>query len=158
MNNTVCVYWIRHQDHTDIFSQGYVGISNSFEVRLRNHKSKPTNIHMKNVINKYGWDNLIKEKVLIATQDYCVMIEKQLRPNDFIGWNQTAGGGVPPKAKKGMGKGRKLSEEVKRKIGEGGKGRVFSIEAREKIRQAALKQWERYRANGNKHTPEPAEE
>ena len=158
MNNTVCVYWIRHQDHTDIFSQGYVGISNNFETRLRNHKCKPTNIHMKNVINKHGWDTLIKEKVLIANQDYCVMIEKQLRPNDFIGWNQTSGGGIPPKPKKGMGKGRKLSEEIKRKIGEGAKGRIFSMEAREKIRQAALKQWKRYRANGNKHTPEPADE
>jgi hypothetical protein len=39
--------------------------------------------------------------------------------------------------------GRKLSEETKRKIGEGGKGRVFSMEAREKIRQAALAQWAR---------------
>lgn len=158
MNNTVCVYWIRHIDHTDLFSQGYVGISNNFNQRLRSHKSKPTNTHMKNAIAKYGWDNLIKEQILIASQEYCVMIEKQLRPKDFIGWNATLGGGVPPKPKKGMGKGRKLSEETKRKIGEGGKGRVFSLEAREKIRQAALRQWAKYHANENKHTPEPAEE
>lgn len=153
MNNTVCVYWIRHQDHIDLFSQGYIGISNDFEARLRNHKSKPTNIHMKNVIAKYGWDNLIKEQILIASQDYCLMIEKQLRPNDFIGWNQISGGGMPPRPKKGMGKGRKLSEETKRKIGLGGKGKVFSPEAKEKIRQAALKQWAR-----QKQQPEPAEE
>ena len=153
MNNTVCVYWIRHKDHTDIFNQGYVGISNNFKIRLRDHKSKPTNLHMKNAINKYRWVNLIKEKILIATQEYCVMIEKQLRPNDFIGWNQAAGGGVPPKSKKGMGKGRKLSEETKLKISLGGKGRKFSMEARQKIRQAAIAQWARYRANGNKHLP-----
>ena len=151
MSNTVCVYWIRHKDHTDIFSQGYVGISSNFNDRLRSHKSKPTNLHMKNAINKYGWVNLIKEKILIATQEYCVMIEKQLRPNDFIGWNQTAGGGVPPKSKKGMGKGRKLSEETKLKIGKASKGRIFSSEAKEKIRQAAIAQWARYHANGNKH-------
>lgn len=41
--------------------------------------------------------------------------------------------------------GRKLSDETKRKISEAGKGRVFSNESREKIRQAALAQWERYR-------------
>jgi hypothetical protein len=151
MSNTVCVYWIRHKDHTDIFSQGYVGISSNFNDRLRNHKSKPTNLHMKNAINKYGWVNLIKEKILIATQEYCVMIEKQLRPNDFIGWNQTSGGGVPPKAKKGMGKGRKISEETKLKIGKARKGKTFSPEAKEKIRQAAIAQWARYHANGNKH-------
>ena len=151
MSNTVCVYWIRHKDHADIFSQGYVGISSNFNDRLRNHKSKPTNLHMKNAINKYGWVNLIKEKILISTQEYCVMIEKQLRPNDFIGWNQTAGGGVPPKAKKGMGKGRKISEETKLKIGKARKGKTFSPEAKEKIRQAAIAQWARYHANGNIH-------
>jgi hypothetical protein len=140
-----------------MFSQGYVGISNNFEVRLRNHKSKPTNTHMRNAINKYGWDNLIKEKILIASQEYCITIEKQLRPEDFIGWNQTAGGGVPPKAKKGMGKGRKLSQETKDKLSKAGKGRQFSMESIEKIRQKALAQWARYRANGNKHTPLPAE-
>jgi hypothetical protein len=141
-----------------MFSQGYVGISNNFQVRLRNHKSKPTNKHMFNAINKYGWDNLVKEKILIASQEYCVTIEKQLRPEDFIGWNQTAGGGVPPKAKKGMGKGRKLSQETKDKLSKAGKGRQFSMDSIEKIRQKALAQWARYRANGNSNTPLPADE
>lgn len=48
--------------------------------------------------------------------------------------------------------GRKLSEETKRKIGEAGKGRVFSMEAREKIRQKAFEQWARQKA------PKPADE
>ena len=42
-------------------------------------------------------------------------------------------------------RGRTLSDETKKKISEAGKGRVFSAEAREKIRQAALRQWERVR-------------
>jgi hypothetical protein len=37
--------------------------------------------------------------------------------------------------------GKKLSAETKRKISEAGKGRIFSDESREKIRQAALRQW-----------------
>jgi hypothetical protein len=55
-------------------------------------------------------------------------------------------------------KGRKLSQATKDKISKAGKGREFTMEAKEKIRQASLAQWVRYHANGNKHTPEPAEE
>ena len=49
--------------------------------------------------------------------------------------------------------GRKLSEETRKKISEAGKGKKFTMEAKEKIRQAAIAQWARYHANGNKHTP-----
>ncbi len=148
----ISVYWIRHQDHTDIFSQGYVGVSNKPKERWRHHCTKPSNLHMKNAIAKYGWDNLVKEVILISDKDYCLEIEKKLRPTDYIGWNATFGGGFPPKAKKGMGKGRKLSDETKAKIAEAGKKRVWSDETREKIRQASLAQWARYHANGNQHT------
>lgn len=149
----VSVYWIRHQDHADIFTQGYIGISNNVKRRMINHFNQPSNTHLKNAINKYGWDNLVKEVVLLADKDYCLDIEKKLRPKDFVGWNQTAGGGIPPKPKKGMGKGRKLSQATKDKIGKASKGREYSMEAKEKIRQAAIAQWARYHANGNKHTP-----
>lgn len=147
----VSVYWIRHQDHTDIFSQGYVGISNKPKERWRHHCTKPSNLHMKNAIAKYGWDNLVKEVILISDKDYCLNIEKKLRPSDFIGWNSMVGGGMPPRPKKGMGQGRKLSDETKAKIAEAGKKRIWSDETREKIRQASLAQWARYHANGNKH-------
>jgi len=147
----VSVYWVRHQDHTDIFSQGYVGISSKPKLRWNHHVSKPTNTHMKNAIAKYGWANLVKQVVLVASNDYCLDIEKKLRPVDFIGWNQAAGGGMPPKPQKGMGKGRKLSQETKDKISKAGKGRTFSMESIEKIRQAAIKQWARQK-------PLPADE
>lgn len=148
----VSVYWIRHEDHTDMFTQGYIGISKNIAQRFKNHVRQPTNVHMKNAINKYGWDSLVKQIVLIGDKEYCLGVEKKLRPVDFIGWNQTSGGGVPPIPKKGMGKGRKLSQDTKDKISEAGKGRKFSMEAIEKIRQAALKQWVRQKAE-----PESAE-
>jgi hypothetical protein len=142
----VSVYWVRHQDHTDIFSQGYVGISSKPKLRWNHHFNQPTNSHMKNAINKYGWDNLVKQVVLIADKDYCLDIEKKLRPIDFIGWNATAGGGMPPRPKKGMGKGHFVSAETRKKLSESAKGRKFSMESIEKIRQAALKQWVRQKS------------
>jgi len=53
--------------------------------------------------------------------------------------------------------GRKLPQATRDKLRKAATGRKYSMETREKIRQAALAQWERYRANGNKHTPEEAE-
>ncbi len=47
--------------------------------------------------------------------------------------------------------GRKLTAETKAKLSEAGKKRIWSDETREKIRQASLAQWAKYRANGNKH-------
>jgi hypothetical protein len=43
-------------------------------------------------------------------------------------------------------RGRKLSEETRKKISEAAKGRKFSMESIEKIRQAALKQWVRQKS------------
>jgi hypothetical protein len=92
------VYWIAHKDHSDIFSQGYVGVSNNVDYRWNSHKKLQTNVHLKNAITKYGWDNLVKKVVLIGKEDYCLEIENKLRPADKIGWNLVCGGGKPPSA------------------------------------------------------------
>jgi hypothetical protein len=108
------VYWIRNASHTDIFSQGYVGVSSNVVKRWNSHKNSPTNYHFSNAINMYGWDNLVKEVVLLANKDYCLNVETKLRPNDKIGWNVVAGGGLPPSSKgKVLGA---MSDDTKRKI------------------------------------------
>jgi len=89
------LYWIHHKDHTDMFSQGYVGVSKNTEVRWKQHL-KYGNKHLKNAVKKYGWENLVKEIVLISDNKYCLEIESKLRPTDHIGWNIVVGGGVPP--------------------------------------------------------------
>ena len=121
---TCAVYWIHHPSHADIFSQGYVGVSVNFDTRLRTHKRAKQNAHLRNAINKYGWDNLVKRTVLIADTDYCLDVETKLRSKDDIGWNITKGGGMPPNAtgktwtstKPAWNKGLPLSEETKQKI------------------------------------------
>ena len=94
--NTYSVYWIRCKDHTDMFSQGYIGVSNNAKRRFTEHGRNAKNKHFKFAIQKYGWDNLVKTEILIAEEYYCLDIERKLRPNDGIGWNIVMGGGKPP--------------------------------------------------------------
>ena len=108
------VYWIRQTSHTDMFSQGYVGVSSDLKKRWSDHAWKAQNAHLANAVNAYGWDSLVKEVVLIAEDTYCYDIESQLRPTNKIGWNIVAGGGKPPINKHWLGK--TLSDEHKQKI------------------------------------------
>jgi len=126
-----CVYWIRKLEHTDMFTQGYVGVSSNYKRRWSDHKFRGHNLHLKNAVAKYGWDNLIKEQILISTDEYCLDIESKLRPANGIGWNIIAGGGKPPLTKWNLGK--KHSEETKLKIGQSRKGKAHSLELQAKL-------------------------
>ena len=108
-----------------MFSQGYIGVSKNVQQRFKQHLKRSENPHLKYAINKYGWDNLVKEQIIISDKQYCLNLEKQLRPVDNIGWNLISGGGCPPRAKKGIGlgrtpwnKGKTYSEETRKKISE----------------------------------------
>jgi predicted GIY-YIG superfamily endonuclease len=90
------VYWIHHPDHSDMFSQGYIGVSVNAERRWTEHLKKSGNRHLKFAIQKYGWDVLVKKQILVSDKKYCLDVEKKLRPTDGLGWNLVAGGGCPP--------------------------------------------------------------
>ena len=124
------VYWIHHKDHTDMFSQGYVGVSVNAAMRFGQHLKRTQNAHLKNAIAKYGWENLVKQQILIADKDYCLKIEKQLRPTNNVGWNIVAGGGLPPLSKKGVNAGRPSWN----------KGKKSSLETRQKLSIIAKEQ------------------
>jgi stalled ribosome alternative rescue factor ArfA len=126
------IYWIHCLDHTDIFTQGYVGISKSAEKRWIQHFKRSGNRHLNFAIEKYGWDNLVKEKIVIGGKDYCLDIERKLRSADGIGWNLVAGGGYPPRSKKGC----------IRVAPAWNKGIPWSAEARESIKNNVTKLWE----------------
>ena len=126
------VYWIHHPTHTDMFSQGYVGVSVNAERRWEEHLKKSDNRHLKSAINKYGWDTLVKKQILISDKQYCLDIEKKIRPTDDIGWNLVAGGGFPPirygnKDRLGSiswSRGKKLSDEHRKNLSTAHIGKV----------------------------------
>ena len=139
------VYWIHHPEHTNMFTQGYIGVSKDAHRRWGEHHKKTHNTHLKNAINKYGWDNLIKTKVLIGSKDYCLDIETKIRNTENTGWNIVVGGGYPPTAKKGMNKGKvawnkglTYSDDTKKKISDSVKLQMQNPARREINRQLLL--------------------
>ena len=125
------VYWIREQSHTDLMTQGYIGVSGDVEKRFASHKGmwSGTNNYLKNAIKKHGWDNLAKSVLLISTKEYCLDIERKLRPADKIGWNLTIGGGYPPVI---FGERPELKGRVSWNKGKTG---VYSAETLERMRK-----------------------
>ena len=101
--NQAAVYWIRLPEHTDIASQGYVGVSKNPEKRLQSHLKKSKNHtrdnnHLYHSIRKYSWEKLIKETILYGEESYCYETEMYLRPISNVGWNIRPGGnGLPTK-------------------------------------------------------------
>jgi len=170
-----CVYWIRAQSHTDLMTQGYVGVSGNVEKRFASHKGMwaGTNKHLRHAIKKYGWENLVKSVVLIAEKDYCLDIEQKLRPSDKIGWNLTTGGGYPPtlrgpqpqwrgrpswhKGKTGVYKPETLAVMREKRLGKepGNKGVPMTAEQREKV--SAAKKGKPSPHRGIKRPPEVVE-
>jgi hypothetical protein len=91
------VYWIRHKNHNDLFTQGYIGVSNNAQKRFNHHiKCALGNYHsdknLSQAIKKYGKDQIILDVLLVGNKDYCYKTEQKLRPKAFIGWNMREGG------------------------------------------------------------------
>lgn len=111
------VYWIHSLTHTDMFSQGYIGVTTKTALeRFNQHiktarvpSSKKSIIHK--VIKSYGAENLVVETVCICEEAYAYDLEFKLRPREFIGWNQIVGGTKPP-----SNLGKKMPDSVKAKI------------------------------------------
>jgi hypothetical protein len=102
---TCSVYWIRAKDHSNMALEGYVGVSKNANKRWKyghfwaQKNGRHDNPHFANAIEKHGWDNLIKEILVIASQEYCYELEAKLRPAESIGWNLAIGGHKPPASK-----------------------------------------------------------
>ena len=99
---TCSVYWIHAKHHGDPFTEGYVGVCRdtkrrwNYGHRWAQKRGRHENPILSNAINKYGWDSLVKEVILVADEDYCYYLEEKIRPQELIGWNVAVGGGRPP--------------------------------------------------------------
>ena len=88
VTKTTTLYWIRLKSHTDIKTQGYVGVSTSVKGRLSDHKSGYSG-----VLARAGvpWEELVVDEFQIPFNTHA-LFEKALRPTENIGWNDHVGG------------------------------------------------------------------
>ena len=89
------VYWIHLPDHTDMYSQGYVGVSKNPTRRLQEHKNSTDNKHLSRALKKYA-DAAIQTILFSGDSESCYLYEEHLRPTPNIGWNINKGGINPP--------------------------------------------------------------
>lgn len=122
---THTVYWIHLPNHTDINSEGYVGVSNNPRRRFLEHLNDSKVRNDKNpffgrVLKKHEHE-ITQTIIFQGTEEGCYSLEELLRPNKNIGWNANKGGSKPP-SKNGW----KPSESTKEKWSQAFKGRVMS--------------------------------
>jgi len=128
--NIYSVYWIRHTNHKDPYLEGYIGLTNNYERRIKEHFSIKYDNILTKAIKKYNNDLVHEILYCDLSEDEAKKIEKKYRPKMRIGWNIMSGGNIPPNnkgkkrpdmSKRMIGKnnpfyGKKHSDEYKRKV------------------------------------------
>lgn len=88
------VYWIRLKTSVCIKTDGYVGVTNKYTKRIKEHfRNDGTCHHLYNAIAKYGVDNITHSVIFRGSREGCLQIEEYFRPKANIGWNILNGGG-----------------------------------------------------------------
>jgi len=92
------VYWIREKQHSDIYTEGYVGITKKpLKERVREHKKNKGNSIVAGKLRSYPdlvWSVIHETNTL----EEALALEAQYRPTQLVGWNLQKGGqlGVEP--------------------------------------------------------------
>jgi hypothetical protein len=128
--NQTFVYWIHLPEHTDIYSQGYVGVSNNPKRRLSEHKLASKNGYKDNpflgrILQKY---EVIQTIIFCGNDTECYAKEETLRPVKNIGWNINKGGSKPPSMT-----GIPRTSSTKQKISNSLRGHIVTTSTRDKI-------------------------
>lgn len=105
------VYWYHLAEHTDPYSQGYIGVTMQNGIRQRCHiagRSGGSKI-LSRAFKKYGAEAILQDFLhTVEIKEEAYALERLYRPTPRIGWNIATGGGLPPD-----GTGRKDSLEVR---------------------------------------------
>lgn len=130
----------------------YIGVTNNYQKRMREHSYASNDFLISKAIRKYGWENFTinilfetydSELAYQAAESHYIKIYMSNNPNR--GYNLTEGGqgtlgykfsNDTKEKMRNAKQGRKLTDEHKRKIGEANKGHKLSIESRKKISNA----------------------
>lgn len=129
-----CLYWLHLPEHTNPLSQGYIGVSvKGADKRFANHKwhaAHGSNLKVHCAIRKYG-DSIVCTTLIKADPDYCLLMENKFRPELGMEttWNLAVGGVAP-------NLGGTISEAAKVAISKANKGRIPSVETRQKMSKA----------------------
>lgn len=100
------VYWIRRTNDTNIWSEGYVGVSKNPSERLIEHYKSRVNHKLKKWLST---ETTIMEIIFEGTEEDCLSAELLFRPREYIGYNISKGGSYPPE-KPALGKRWKISD------------------------------------------------
>jgi hypothetical protein len=92
------VYWLHLKNDTDVFTQGYVGVTTRLiDIRFREHCNKfkssynPYNpLHL--AFAQYGIDAIIRTRLCVCNIKQAYELERILRPFEYMGWNTVEGG------------------------------------------------------------------
>jgi len=115
----VIVYWYHLSSHSDVLSEGYIGVTNCPKRRHWEHVTgRGKCVHLYEAFLKYGADKILKDVVFSGTRDECFQEEIRLRPKPNIGWNIVSGGGITP-----SWKGKKHSSVTRAKMSASNKGK-----------------------------------
>ena len=90
------IYWIRYPEHTDPLTEGYVGITDDLEYRIKYHKKqavKEIKSPKDNALLGPRGHELVIDTIFEGSSLECANEEKRLRPKKNIGWNVATGGG-----------------------------------------------------------------
>ena len=93
-DETTYLYWIHLQEHVDIFTEGYIGVTKRPKRRFYEHSLHPDSPILESAYKKYK--DIVSTVLMIGPKDYCYEMEEKLRPTDHIGWNIAQGGKKPP--------------------------------------------------------------
>lgn len=95
MSEKYVVYWYRLPEHSNPYCQGYIGITNNFNRRHKEHMRAVTNQvngHFYNAVRKYGQDVVIHQILHTCTKEEALDLEYSYRSDTDIGWNAAIGG------------------------------------------------------------------